>query len=205
LPVVISLTVKNSALLIVDVQNDFCPGGTLAVPEGDKIIPSLNRYIDFFTRKGLPVMASRDWHPVKSTHFSSYGGTWPEHCIQGTDGAGFHLQLKLNGTAVVFSKGMDPSKDGYSVFEAEDNRHESFIQVLKRLQVETLYVGGLATEYCVKSTVLDALQHGFRVYILLDAIKGIGEQAAIRAVEAMLKAGAKRTTLSELSREPVNA
>jgi nicotinamidase/pyrazinamidase len=192
---------KNTALLIVDVQNDFCPGGALAVPEGDKVIPPINRYIGFFSKEGMPVVASRDWHPAQSKHFESYGGRWPEHCIQATDGAGFPSGLKLNGTAIVVSKGTDPSKDGYSVFEAEDSTHEKFDNILRKLRVERLCITGLATEYCVKATVMDALKNGFKVSLLVDAIKGIDQQAVNAAMDTMVRAGAKKTTLAELSQE----
>ncbi|MDE1920042.1 MAG: isochorismatase family protein [Candidatus Omnitrophica bacterium] len=189
---------STGALLIVDVQNDFCPGGALAVPDGGRVVMPLNRYAAYFRQKGLPVMASRDWHPRESRHFKTNGGPWPEHCIQHTSGADFHPQLKLPESAIILSKGMDELKDGYSVFEAQDAWHESFPDILKKLQVKTLFIGGLATEYCVRSTVLDALKNGFIVYVLDDAVRGIGEAACQGAMDAMTMAGAKKTTFMEI-------
>jgi len=123
----------EKALLIIDVQNDFCPGGALAVPEGDKIVPVLNRYIELFLSKGLPIFASRDWHPEKTKHFKDFGGLWPKHCIQKTRGAEFHPGLKLPDKIIILSKGMDPEKDSYSVFQGADSQGKSFLNLLKWL------------------------------------------------------------------------
>ena len=190
----------KKALLIVDVQNDFCPGGALAVPGGDKIIPSLNKYIKIFSKKKLPIFASRDWHPRKTLHFKKFGGAWPQHCIQNTKGAAFHPRLKLPRQAILLYKGMDPAKDSYSAFQAQDSGGRGLLNLLKRLGVKELYVGGLATDYCVKSSVLDALKNGLRVKLLTDAIKGVNlslkdsEQAIIE----MVRRGAKKTRLKDL-------
>ncbi|HIE43707.1 MAG TPA: nicotinamidase, partial [Candidatus Omnitrophica bacterium] len=154
---------KRSALLIVDLQNDFCPSGALAVPDGDSIIPVLNRYIDFFSKKNFPVFASRDWHPEKTKHFKEFGGKWPRHCIQNTRGAEIHPDLKLPKDTIILSKGMNPEEDSYSVFQAVDSNGENLFTLLNSLGVEELYVGGLAIDYCVKASVLDALKNGFRV------------------------------------------
>jgi len=182
----------KKALLIVDVQNDFCPGGKLAVPEGDKIVAVLNKYIKIFSQKKLPIFFSRDWHPQKTTHFKKFGGLWPIHCVQNTKGARFHPKLKIPKEAIVISKGMDPKKDSYSAFDGEDRYGQSLYNILVILGIKELYVGGLATDYCVKETVLEALKRGFKVKVLLDAIKGVDVKAgdSLRAIEQMKQNGA---------------
>jgi len=187
------------ALLIVDVQNDFCPGGSLGVPEGDKIVPGLNKYIKNFSKKKLPVFASRDWHPIKTKHFKDFGGLWPAHCIYNSKGAQFHPKLKLSKEAILLYKGMDPEKDSYSVFQAEDASGMSFPNLLKVLGVKEIYIGGLATDYCVKSSVIDALKNGFKVKLLMDAIKGVNlkPQDSECAIKEMVKKGAKKITLKD--------
>ena len=164
---------KNKALLVVDVQNDFCPGGALAVSQGDKIIPVLNNYIRAFLNKDLPVFVSRDWHPGKTTHFKDYGGLWPVHCVENTLGAAFHPDLKLPEGTILISKGLDPEKDSYSAFQGTDRNGKEFLDVLNSLEIKEIYIGGLATDYCVKSSCLDALKNGFKVYLLMDAIQGV--------------------------------
>lgn len=192
----------GQALLIVDVQNDFCPGGALAVNDGDAVVPVLNQYIKAFVRKNLPVLASRDWHPKETKHFKSFGGLWPEHCVQGTPGAAFHPGLKLPPEAIVLSKGMDPDKDSYSAFQAMDDRGRGPVGILNGLGVKEIFVGGLATDYCVKSTVCDALKH-FKVNLLIDAVRGVdlnpGDSKA--AVEKMLADGARKMTFSDLTKQ----
>ena len=190
----------KKALLIVDVQNDFCPGGALTVPEGDKIAPVLNRYIKFFSKNKLPIFASRDWHPKKTKHFKAFGGVWPKHCIQNTKGAQFHPKLKLTKETIILSKGMDPEKDSYSAFQAEDANGMEFLNFLKIFGIGELYIGGLATDYCVKSSVIDATKFGFKVRLLIDAIKGVdlnpGDSQA--ALKEMVKNGARKITLKDL-------
>jgi len=188
---------NKKALLIVDVQNDFCPGGALGIPEGDKIIPNINKYIKIFSQKKLPIFVTRDWHPVNTGHFKDFGGVWPVHCIQRTLGAAFHPKLKLPGDAVMLYKGMDPAKDSYSSFQAEDSRGERFSRLLNRLKIKELWIAGLATDYCVKFSTRDAFKHGFKVKILIDAIKGVDLKPgdSERAIKEMLKRGAKSMIL----------
>ena len=183
---------KGSALLIEDVQNDFCSGGALAVPGGDEVVPVLNRYIDLFLGKGLPVYASRDWHPVGSSHFSDCGGIWPVHCVQGSEGARFHPDLKLPDDVVVISKGMDPAEDGFSSFEAICEKGLSFSESLAERGIRHIFIGGLATDYCVKYTVLEALRRGFSVTLLIDAVRGVDLQPgdSEAAIREMVLAGA---------------
>ncbi len=190
----------DSALIIVDLQNDFCPGGALAVREGDLIVPAANRYIALFTAHGLPVFASRDWNPPVTSHFKEFGGIWPPHCIRGTDGAAFHPLLQLPPDAVVVSKGMGYSHDDYSAFQARDDDGQPLPDLLAGLGVKRVYVCGLATDYCVKETVLEALRHGLEATVLSDAIRGVelAPGDTHRALEAMHDAGARSATITEL-------
>jgi len=192
---------QEKALLIVDVQNDFCPGGALAVREGDRIISVLNKYIKIFLRKKLPIFVSRDWHPKESKHFKQFGGPWPKHCIQNTRGARFHPDLELPKGIIILSKGMDPDKDSYSAFQAVDSNGTEFFKLLKTLGVNKMFVGGLATDYCVKSSVLDALKFGFKVKLLMDGIKGVNikPKDSEEAIEEMVSRGAEKMTLGKLS------
>jgi len=190
----------KKALLIVDLQNDFCPGGALAVPEGDKIVPNINKYIKIFSKKKLPVFASRDWHPIRTRHFKDFGGLWPVHCIHNSKGAAFHPKLKLPKEAILLYKGTGPQGDSYSVFQAEDLRGISFPNLLNLLKVGELYTAGLATDYCVKSTVIDVLKHGLKIKLLIDAIKGVNLKAndSEKAIKEMVKKGAKKVTLKDM-------
>lgn len=190
----------GDALLIVDVQNDFCPGGALPVAEGDKVVPVLNRYIEAFKAAHLPIIATRDWHPEKTNHFNTYGGVWPPHCIQGTKGSAFHLELKLPEATVIISKGMDPQEDSYSGFQGTDAKGAKLADLLRQRAVKRLFVGGLATDYCVKHTVIDGLKEGFKVVLLEDAVRGVDIHPgdSKRAVEEMLQAGVQRTTEASL-------
>lgn len=191
-----STPTSNSALIIVDVQNDFCPGGALAVTDGDQVVPVLNEYAARFVAVGAPVIATRDWHPANHLSFTEQGGIWPPHCIQHTDGADFHTDLHLPGVTTIVSKAQTPTSEAYSGFQGTE-----LAAHLRRLGVNTVYVGGLATDYCVKSTVLDAIANGFECYFLADASKGVevapGDVAA--AESAMSEAGAKTITLMALA------
>lgn len=186
---------KGDALIVVDVQRDFCPGGALPVPRGDEVIPVLNEYLERFRRAGAAIYATRDWHPPNHKSFREYGGEWPPHCIQGTEGAEFHPNLKLPGDTLIISKATEPDKEAYSGFEGT-NLKES----LESRGVKRVFVGGLATDYCVKSTVLDALKYGFDVFLLVDAVRGVDLQPgdSERAIEEMVRRGAKKITLSDL-------
>jgi nicotinamidase/pyrazinamidase len=183
---------KNAALVVVDVQNDFCPGGALAVADGDQVVPGLNRYIERFAVAGLPIFATRDWHPKTTTHFKIYGGQWPVHCVQGTFGAEFHVALKLAGGAVILSKGMAANADSYSGFDGIDSSGVGLAEWLRRSNATRIFVGGLATDYCVKQTVLDGLKQGFAVTLLEDCVRGVdlAPGDSQRAVREMLGAGA---------------
>jgi nicotinamidase/pyrazinamidase len=191
----------RDALVIVDVQNDFCPGGALAVPEGDRVVPVLNEYAARFAAAGAPVFASRDWHPRRTTHFKAWGGAWPPHCVQGTPGAEFHPALRLPPATEIVSKGMDPEADAYSCFQGTTADGTAFADALRRRGVRRLFVGGLATDYCVKATALDALGAGLEVVVLEDAIGAVdvapGDGA--RALAEVSAAGARRVRLDALA------
>lgn len=191
----------DTALLIVDVQNDFCPGGALPVPEGDKVVPVLNRAIQRMGIEGALIIASRDWHPAKSTHFAAYGGQWPVHCVQSTEGAAFHPDLRLTEGAIVVSKGMGETEDAYSAFDARTDDGKPLDEVLRQRGVKRLIVGGLATDYCVRGSVLDALEHGYEVVVLRDAVRGVDVQPgdSEKALAEMQSRGAKLVTLEEVS------
>ena len=185
---------EDAALLLVDVQNDFCPGGALAVPEGDRVIPVLNRMIDRFESRGLPIYASRDWHPPDTTHFQEQGGPWPPHCVAGTRGADLHPDLRVPRDTIVISKGQDRADDGYSAFEGTTAEGRMLADDLRARGVGTIYVGGLATDYCVRASALDARRHAFDVALLTDGTAGIDPAGSERAVEEMRRAGAVVTT-----------
>ena len=184
------------ALLVVDVQRDFCPGGALPVPDGDRILPAINRYVAEARGLGMPIYASRDWHPAVTRHFKPYGGEWPPHCVQGTDGAAFHGDLDLPRQVIVISKGEDPDRPGYSAFEGRAPSGQSFGTELRGRRIDGLYVTGLATDYCVKQTTLDALRAGLRTIVLTDAIAGIDARPGDveRALGEMAAGGAGLTT-----------
>jgi nicotinamidase/pyrazinamidase len=178
---------KKRALIVVDVQNDFCPGGALAVPNGDEVVAPLNGLIEQFLSRNEPVFKSRDWHPARTKHFAAYGGTWPVHCVQETRGAEFHPDLMDDPRIEVVSKGTG-DEDNYSAFDGTD-----LAERLRASGVEEVWVGGLATDYCVKNTVLDALREGFKVKAVASAMRpvelnpGDGE----RAIEEMRQGGAE--------------
>lgn len=193
---------KDKALLVVDVQNDFCPAGSLAVPKGDRIIPVINKYCSLFSKNKFAVFACRDWHPKKTRHFKQYGGLWPAHCVQDTSGAKYHRKLKLPKGAIIISKGTDPDKDSYSAFQAKDRQGRSFLRLLKQKGIKELYLGGLATDYCVKFSCLDALKNKIRSVVLLDAIKGVDLKPgdSLRALRLITRKGAGVTILPALRR-----
>lgn len=175
------------ALLVVDMQRDFLPGGALPVPGADALVPHVNHYIDHFTAIGTPVYLSRDWHPADHCSFRDQGGPWPRHCIAGTPGAEFARGMRVPATAVIVSKATTAGEDAYSAFE-----RTSLATLLQARGVVHLWVAGVATDYCVKASVLDARRLGLRVTVLVDAIGGVDARAgdADRALAEMIAAGA---------------
>lgn len=187
---------REAGLVIVDVQNDFCPGGALPVKDGHKVVPVFNQYLELFDRAGAPIYATRDWHPANHCSFKVQGGPWPPHCVQGTPGAEFHPDLKVPYDAIIISKAWRAQDDPYSEFAGTNLELD-----LKRRRIRRVFIGGLATDYCVKATTLDACQLGFETYLLTDASRGIDVKAGDcrRALEAMKKAGAIPITLQDIA------
>ena len=181
----------GDALIVVDVQQDFLPGGALGVPAGDEVIPALNRAITLFERAGLPVYYSRDWHTPDHCSFKAQGGPWPPHCIAGSEGAAFATALRMPDDAAVISKATSRAQDAYSAFQGT-----TLAQQLETAGVRRVFIGGLATDYCVKATVLDAQANGFEVEVLGDAVRAVEVQPGDgeRALQEMLKSGANLTT-----------
>lgn len=173
----------RDAVILVDVQNDFCPGGALPVPEGDRVIPPLNRLLQ---RAGCLIVATRDWHPANHCSFKGQGGPWPVHCVAESWGAEFHPSLDRDRLQVIVSKATAPDQEAYSGFQGT-----LLAQLLRERGISRVLIGGLATDYCVKATALDARGAGFEVVVLEDAIRGVevnpGDSA--QAIEEMRRAG----------------
>ncbi|RME11849.1 MAG: nicotinamidase [Aquificota bacterium] len=183
----VRLTPKD-ALIVVDMQRDFMPGGALPVPDGDTIVPRLNDYIRLFFERGLPVFFTSDWHPQNHISFKEQGGLWPPHCVQGTEGAGFHPDLFIpHDNRFIISKGTSPDFDAYSGFQGT-----VLHSLLQERGIRRVFVGGVATDYCVKNTVLGALNLGYQAFLLLDGIRGVDVSPgdSERAIEEMLFSGA---------------
>lgn len=178
----------GDALVVVDVQGDFLPDGALGVPQGDEVVDVLNRYIDLFARRELALVFTRDWHPADHCSFQPRGGPWPPHCIAGSDGARFAPGLEVPAGARVVSKATDPQADAYSGFQGTDLAAWLHARACCRL-----FVGGLATDYCVLETVRDALAEGFEVLVLADAIRAVNVKAddGSRAEREMRSLGAR--------------
>jgi nicotinamidase/pyrazinamidase len=183
---------SQDALIIVDVQNDFCPGGALAVPNGDEVVPAINRLLQ---HRWLAV-ATKDWHPADHCSFKAQDGPWPPHCVQGTAGAELHPQLDVARIQVIITKGSRPEKDAYSGFDGTE-----LAKILREKGMKRVVVCGLATDYCVRATAHDALKAGFEVLVLEDAIRGVevtpGDSQ--RAVDELRAAGARVMVSSDLS------
>ncbi len=201
-----------NALLIIDVQNDFCPGGALAVPDGDQVIPVINRMVESFGH----VIQTQDWHPKDHSSFASshegknpydtiqvdYGEQilWPDHCVQGTNGAEFHSKLETNKSEVIIRKGFRKKIDSYSAFFENDKKTKTGLSgYLKERGVSDLYVCGLATDFCVKWSVLDGIKEGFTIHVLEDAVKGIDIEGSVeKAWKEMKSAGANIILSSQI-------
>lgn len=200
------------ALLIIDVQNDFCPGGALEVPDGDQIIPVINALSDTFD----VVIQTQDWHPEGHSSFASshngkepfetiempYGNQvlWPDHCVQGSDGAEFHPDLETNRSQLIIRKGFRKEIDSYSAFYENDETTTTGLSgYLRERNIDTLYAVGLATDFCVKWSVIDGMEEGFDVFVVKDAVKGIDIDGSVdQAWQEMLDAGAEKVSSEEL-------
>jgi nicotinamidase/pyrazinamidase len=177
---------KGDALILVDVQKDFCPGGALAIEEGDKILSVLNGWVEAAQKKDVLVYASRDWHPIRHVSFKEQGGKWPPHCIQDSDGAKFHADLILPDTVVKVTKGVRFDQDQNSVFD-----QTGLAVQFEREGVRRLWIGGLALDVCVLASVLDARRAGFEVRLLQKATRPVTEEGGREALQKMIKAGAE--------------
>jgi nicotinamidase/pyrazinamidase len=186
----------GDALLIVDVQNDFLPGGSLAVARGDEVVPVLNRAIVVFEARDLPVYASRDWHPPQHCSFQAQGGPWPPHCVAGTHGAAFAATLRLPHFTTVVAKATTTDQDAYSAFQDTDLHARLHAAGIRRL-----FIGGLATDYCVLNTVRDARRLGYAVNLLRDAIRAVDVEPGdgLRAEEEMARLGAQAIVVGGLA------
>ncbi len=182
----------GDGLLLVDPQNDFCPGGSLAVLDGNSVMPVLSAWAEAAARQGIPIFVSRDWHPPKTTHFKALGGVWPPHCVMGTPGAEFHADLQVPAAATIVSKGMGETEDAYSAFQARDDNAALLGSLLQERGVKHLFVGGLATDYCVRSSALDALTSGYAVTLIPDGMRAVDVHPGDgdRALAEMNTAGA---------------
>lgn len=176
---------KEDALLIIDVQKDFCKGGTLAVPEADEIIPVLNALIDKAVKTGIKIYASRDWHPADHVSFQDRNGNWPPHCIQDTEGAQFHPDLQLPENTILVTKGVRFDQDQNSVFDQTGLEKQ-----MDHDGIQRLWVGGLALDVCVLQSVLDALEAGYRVSLIKAATRAVDPEKGKQAINNMVKAGA---------------
>lgn len=177
----------GDALLIVDIQKDFLPSGPLAVPQGDEVLPVLLRCISTFEARGLPIFATRDWHPPNHCSFREQGGIWPIHCVAGSPGAEPPSSFPFPASAVIVTKATSPDTEAYSGFQGTTLHAQ-----LKEAGVRRLFVGGLATDFCVLNTVNDALGHGYQVFLLSDAIRAVNLKPTdgTKAIEEMRQRGA---------------
>jgi nicotinamidase/pyrazinamidase len=187
---------SGDGLLVADVQNDFLPGGALGVLRGDEIVPVLNRYVVTFRARGFPIFASRDWHPPGHCSFREQGGLWPVHCVVGTKGAEFHPDFHLPPSAIVISKATDPNREAYSAFEGT-----TLDEHLRKTGVQRLFIGGLATDYCVLNTVRDAIKRGYAVCLLMDGTRAVNLKPddGRKAEEEMVRLGAVPIRLENLA------
>jgi nicotinamidase/pyrazinamidase len=184
---------SKKALIVVDMQNDFCPGGSLAVKGGNEIVPVINRFISHFHCRGEFIVFTRDWHTSDHCSFRENGGIWPPHCVAGTKGAGFHPDLKVPDNSLVISKADTQGKDAYSGFDGMSPGRTSLDNELKNSGISELWVCGLAADYCVKSTVLDGIRLGYNVKLLSDAVRAVNVKPGDgdEAVLEMISSGAE--------------
>jgi len=185
------------ALIVVDMQNDFMPGGALPVPEADKIVNIVNTYIDHFVSRGALIVATRDWHPPNHISFTERGGPWPPHCVQNTWGAQFHPNLRLPKSAIIVSKAFLPDKEAYSGFDGTDLE-----SILRSRGIRRVFIAGVATDYCVRATALDAVRLGFETFLLVDAVKGVDipKGSIEKALNEMLDAGVVFLDINDFER-----
>jgi nicotinamidase/pyrazinamidase len=179
----------GDALIVVDVQIDFCPGGALPIERGDEVVPVLNRWMAAAAGAKAPIFASRDWHPRRHLSFTESGGEWPVHCVQDSPGARFHPELRIPDSAIVVTKGVRFDRDQYSAFDETGLATE-----LRKRGVQRVWVGGLAQDVCVRATVLDARREGFETIVIGDATRPVTHAGGERATEDMRRSGARFET-----------
>ncbi len=188
---------QGVALIVVDVQRDFCPGGALPVARGDEVVKPLNNMIRLFDDEDCPVIFTRDWHPRNHCSFKEFGGIWPPHCVQHTRGAEFHPALRVPKEAMIINKATNPKIDAYSGFQGTE-----LAEILMERGAAEGFVGGLATDYCVKNTVTDALKNNFITHVLTDCIRGVNVRPtdSTAALREMVSGGAKKITSEGLAK-----
>lgn len=193
----------RSAVIAVDVQNDFCPGGKLAVAQGNLVVEPLNKLFQAADQTGMLTIVTRDWHPKQAVHFAGFGGVWPEHCIMESEGAKFYPDLKIDPATFIVSKGVD-GKDAYSGFDGSITSSADradlgtpLNDVLRARGIKRLFVGGLATDYCVKQTAIDGARFGYQVFLIEEAVRAvdINPGDGNRALEEMKNSGVKVISL----------
>lgn len=190
----------KKALIVVDPENDFFPGGALGVPRAEKIIRPLNCIIIYAENEVWLIIYSKDWHPLKTSHFDK----WPVHCVENTYGAEFHPKLRISNNGIIILKGTEPDEDSYSPFEGHTDSGSSLEDILRFDGVEEVYIGGLATDYCVKACALDAIKKGFKTHLLLDACRAVTKETGKKAVKEMKDAGVVITTTKEVMKNETN-
>lgn len=180
---------RHDALLVIDVQIDFCPGGALPIAGGDAVVPVINEWIDAAVQAGSPVYLSRDWHPHGHPSFRGEGGEWPVHCVQDSPGAAFHPNLRRPAGATVVTKGTRFDKDQYSAFD-----ETGLAEALRRAGVTRVFVAGLAQDVCVRASVLDAAAHGFDAHLIVAGTRPVTAEGGRAALDDMRRAGAHLVT-----------
>ncbi len=180
---------SGDALLIVDAQNDFFPGGALPVPEGDKIVPVINNWIKTAEKNQLPIIFSRDWHPKNHCSFQAQGGSWPSHCVQNSQGAEIHPEIYFPAASILVNKGEEPDKDAYSAFKAKTKQGVTLDFILNQHSIKRIWLCGLAQDFCVLETALDARKFGYEVKLILEGTKSITEESGQLALAKMQAAG----------------
>jgi nicotinamidase/pyrazinamidase len=194
--VIMSKKLTHSALILVDIQNDFCPGGALAVNKGDEVVEVVNNLMPMFSL----VVATQDWHPPDHISFKAQGGIWPPHCVQNSFGAQLHAGLREKAIDIHFRKAFKADNDSYSGFDGVDANGRSLNDILKARKISKVYVTGLATDYCVKETAMDALKNGFEVYLVTDAVRAVDVNPGDgdKALKELEKSGATLISSEEL-------
>lgn len=191
---------RGDALSVTDVQYDFLPGGSLAVPDGDQVVPPLNRAIEIFRKKNLPIFLTRDWHPTDHSSFKDQGGSLPPHCVRKTEGAKFYAGLNIPEGAEIISKAVTRDSEQYSSFYGKDRKGKTENTLMEQKGVSRIFIGGLATEHGVLHTVRDALEEGFEVYVLTDGIRAVNMNPGDgeKALKEMVEKGARLITTDML-------